>query len=96
MDIFKQLSESSLKYMLAFIFPMAVTITVLANRIIVLLYTNKYNDSIPVLRVLAWLLVLDFFNPFFSHILFARGFCRANLAPRPTALFRADRTGIAG
>ena len=72
-DIFKQLSESSLKYMLAFIFPMAVTITVLANRIIVLLYTNKYNDSIPVLRVLAWLLVLDFFNPFFSHILFARG-----------------------
>lgn len=78
-DVFKQFSESSLKYMLAFILPLAVTIAVLADKIILFLYTDKYEESIIILRILSGLLMLDFFNLFFSHILFARGEQRLSL-----------------
>ncbi|MFN8441142.1 MAG: flippase [Caldilineaceae bacterium] len=78
-DVFKQFSESSLKYMLAFILPLAITIAVLADKIILLLYTDKYAGSIPVLRVLSGLLMLEFFNLFLSHVLFAKGEQRKSL-----------------
>lgn len=72
-DLLRKLSAGSLKYMLTFILPVSVTLTIFADRIILLLYTEEYVASIPVLRVLAWMLLLDFVNPFLSHILFARG-----------------------
>ena len=72
-DAFERLSEGSLKYMFALILPAVVTIAVLADRIVLLLYTDKYAGSIPILRVLAWVLVPAFLNPFMSHVLFARG-----------------------
>lgn len=78
-DVFKQFSESSLKYMLAFILPLAITIAVLADKIIVMLYTDKYLGSIIVLRILAGLLILEFFNLFLSHVLFARSEQRRSL-----------------
>lgn len=78
-DTLRRLSEESLKYMFALILPGVVTIAVLADRVIILLYTNEYADSVPILRVLIWVLVLRFLNPFLSHILFARGEQRKSL-----------------
>ena len=78
-DTFQRVSERSLRYMLALVLPGIVTIAILADRIIVLLYTDEYADSIPILRVLIWVLLLRFFNPFLSHILFARGEQRKSL-----------------
>lgn len=78
-DVFKQFSESSLKYMLAFILPLMITTALLADKIILLLYTNQYDGSITVLRILSGLLLLDFFNLFMSHVLFAQGEQRKSL-----------------
>lgn len=74
-----RLSEVSLKYTLALVLPGVVTIAFLADRIILLLYTDEYAGSIPILRVLIWVLVLRFLNPFLSHVLFARGEQRKSL-----------------
>ncbi len=78
-ETFQRLSEGSLKYMLALVLPGVVTIAFLADRIILLLYTDDYADSILILRVLIWVLVLRSLNPFLSHILFARGEQRKSL-----------------
>ncbi|MFX0195381.1 MAG: flippase [Candidatus Hodarchaeota archaeon] len=78
-EAFRQVSENSLKYMVAFVLPVAVIISVLADRIVILLYTVEYADSIPILGVLIWVMVLKFLNPFLSHILFARGEQRKSL-----------------
>jgi O-antigen/teichoic acid export membrane protein len=78
-DVFHQVNEQSLKYMLAVILPGVVGITVLADRIILLVYDAQYAASIPVLRVLAWILVPQFLNPYLSRVLFARGQQRQSL-----------------
>lgn len=85
-DTFRRVSQASLKYMLALVLPGVVTIAILADRIIVLLYTDEYTDSIPILHVLIWVLVLRFLNPFLSHILFARGQQRKSLQVAATSL----------
>jgi O-antigen/teichoic acid export membrane protein len=46
---------------------------VLTERIIGLLYTDEYAGSVAVLRVLIWVLLLEFLNPFLTHTLFAKG-----------------------
>jgi len=70
---FWRLSEGSLKYMLAFVLPIVLIISILADRIIILLYTDEYAPAIPILQVLIFVLPLYFINPFLSHTLFARG-----------------------
>ncbi len=78
-DTFQQVNEQTLKYILASILPAIVVITVLADRIILLVFDAQYLPSVPVLRVLAWLLVPQFLNPFLSRVLFARGEQRQSL-----------------
>ena len=48
-------------------------ISFLADWLIVIIYSDAYIDSIPVLKVLIWVNVPIFLNPYLSHILFARG-----------------------
>lgn len=72
-DMIRQINEYSLKYMLVFILPVIVTMSIFADQIVMFLYTDEYADSIPIFRVLVWGLLLKFYNPFLSHILFARG-----------------------
>lgn len=70
---FRRLSEGSLKYMLALVLPGVVIISFLADRVILLLFGVEFAGSIPILRVLIWVLPLFFFNKFMSYVLFARG-----------------------
>ncbi|MBI4787667.1 MAG: oligosaccharide flippase family protein [Chloroflexi bacterium] len=72
-DAIHRVTEQSVKYMLALVLPGAILISVLADTIIRLLYTDAYAESVPILRVLVWVLVLRFTNPFLSFTLFARG-----------------------
>jgi O-antigen/teichoic acid export membrane protein len=78
-DVFQQVNEQSLKYILASILPAVVGITILADRIVLFVYDTDYTASVPVLRVLAWLLVPQFLNPFLSRVLYARGEQRRSL-----------------
>jgi O-antigen/teichoic acid export membrane protein len=78
-EMFQRLSEGSLKYMLALVFPFIIAVYVLADRLIIWFYTDEYARSVPILRVLVWILLLSFFNPFLSRILSARGEQRKSL-----------------
>lgn len=46
----------SLKYLLIFSLPIAVGGTVLADKLIVTLYTDEYLNSVPLMRILVWTL----------------------------------------
>lgn len=71
-ETFHQVNIHSVKYMLALLLPAVLTLSVLSDRIVQLLYGAQYASSAPVLQVLAWLMIPQFLNPFLSHILFAR------------------------
>jgi O-antigen/teichoic acid export membrane protein len=70
---FRRVGEESLKYMLAVALPGVVIIATFADEVIVTLYGDAYAEAIPVLRIVIWVFVLNFVNPFVSHLLFARG-----------------------
>jgi O-antigen/teichoic acid export membrane protein len=69
----RRLGEESLKYMLAAAVPGVVIVAMLADRVIGTLYGEAYAAAVPVLRIVIWVFVFNFVNPFVSHILFARG-----------------------
>ena len=70
---FRRVSEASLKYMLAVALPGVVIVAIFADRVILTLYGDAYAAAVPVLRIVIWVFVLNFVNPFLSHLLFARG-----------------------
>jgi len=67
------LQNRSLKYLLALAFPLAVGITVTAGEIIPLIYGTGFDESIRVLRILAWFLPLVFCNMVLWRVLVVRG-----------------------
>jgi O-antigen/teichoic acid export membrane protein len=69
----RRVGEESLKYMLTFAVPGAVIVATFADWIIVTLYGDAYAAAVPVLRIVIWVFVFSFVNPFVSHLLFARG-----------------------
>jgi O-antigen/teichoic acid export membrane protein len=85
-ESFQQLSEQSVKYILVAVLPAVLCISILAQRIVLLLFSQQYVDSTPILRVLAWLLIPQFLNPFLSRVLYARGHQRQCLAVGVIAL----------
>jgi O-antigen/teichoic acid export membrane protein len=70
---FQEVGEKSLKYMLALVLPAVAALSILGDRVILLLFTNEYADSIPIFRIVIWVLVLRFLNPYLSFLLFAQG-----------------------
>lgn len=70
---FRRVGEESLKYMLAVAVPGVVIVATFADWIIVTLYGDSYAAAVPVLRIVIWVFVFNFVNPFVSHVLFARG-----------------------
>ena len=70
---FRRVGEESLKYMVAVALPGVVIIATFADWIITTMYGSSYRSAIPVLRIVIWVFVLNFINPFMSHVLFARG-----------------------
>jgi O-antigen/teichoic acid export membrane protein len=69
----REIGEESLKYMLAAAIPAVVVVALFAERIIETLYGEAYAGAVPVLRIVIWVFLFNFVNPFVSHILFARG-----------------------
>lgn len=70
---FRRISESSIKYMMALVLPAVIVLSILSDRIILLLYGSEYEASIGIFRVLIWILLLKFLNPYLSFLLFAQG-----------------------
>ena len=70
---FRRLGEESVKHMLAIALPGIVIVAVFADRVIGTLYGEAYVGAVPVLRVVIWVFMFNFLNPFVSHLLFARG-----------------------
>ena len=77
--VFWQVSQDCLKYMTSIALPAIIGIVVLAQPIIDLLFPDDYAKAAAILQVLSWGLLLEFLNPFLSHILFARGEQRKSL-----------------
>ena len=85
-ETFQQLSEQTVKYILVAVLPAVLCLSILAERIVLLLFSQQYVAAAPILRVLAWLLIPQFLNPFLSRVLYARGYQRQCLAAGVIAL----------
>jgi O-antigen/teichoic acid export membrane protein len=72
-DSFQRLYHQTIRFMCAMALPAIIGVSVLADRIVELLYNDQYADAAAVLRVLMWVLLVEFLNPFLSHALFAQG-----------------------
>jgi O-antigen/teichoic acid export membrane protein len=70
---FRRLGEESVKHMLAVALPGIVIVAIFADQVIGALYGAAYVEAVPVLRVVIWVFIFNFLNPFVSHLLFARG-----------------------
>lgn len=53
--------------------PVIALVTVIPLRVVDLIYKEEYADAAPVLQILIWVLLLEFINPFLSHVLFSQG-----------------------
>lgn len=65
------LYERSFKYMLSLALPIAVGTTILADRIILLLYGTQYTNSIIALQILIWAIVFGFPAYLLEYVLFS-------------------------
>lgn len=63
------LYERSFKYMLSLALPIAVGTTILADRIILLLYGAQYVNSIIALQILVWAIVFSFTGYVLEYVL---------------------------
>ncbi len=72
-ESFRRLYRHTIRAMCALALPAVIGVTILTDRIVDLLYTDEYANAAPVLRILIWVLLLEFLNPFLSHVLFAQG-----------------------
>jgi O-antigen/teichoic acid export membrane protein len=70
---FGMLYRQTIRVMSIGAIPAAVVVGVLADRIMALLFNDEYTAAIPILRVLIWVMLPEFLNPFLSHALFAQG-----------------------
>jgi O-antigen/teichoic acid export membrane protein len=58
----KNITEQALKLLMTLIIPAAVIITYLADQLVLFFYGADYQESVSVLRILIWMLVLFFAN----------------------------------
>lgn len=76
---FCQIMQHTFRGMCLVAMPVIAGVTVLPTRVVGLIYKPEYEAAGPILQVLIWVLVLEFLNPFFSHILFSQGKQRLSL-----------------
>jgi O-antigen/teichoic acid export membrane protein len=72
-DVFHQVSQQSIKFILVGILPVVLGIGVFSEQIIAVLFESEFAESASILRILGWLLIPQFLNPFLSRVLYARG-----------------------
>jgi O-antigen/teichoic acid export membrane protein len=65
------MAEQALKLLLTFILPVAVITTMLAAQLVFAFYGPGYQESVLVLQILAWMLVLFFANAVLFRIMLA-------------------------
>jgi O-antigen/teichoic acid export membrane protein len=68
-DSLYRVYEKSFTYLLILGLPLAMGVSILADRFILLIYKEEYINSIPVLRILIWSLALTFINAPYGRIL---------------------------
>lgn len=61
--------EKSFKYLLCLILPVAVGTTILADKIILILYGQEFVNSIIALQILIWVMMFLFFTQLFATVL---------------------------
>ena len=69
---FEQLVRNSLRILCIVALPIIVGTSVIAHRVIATMYKSEYAEAAPLLQVLSVALLLEFLNPFLSHVLFAQ------------------------
>lgn len=72
-ESFARLFRHSIRMQCMLALPVCIGTMVLAVRTVDLVYSEQYAAAAPVLRVSIWMLMLEFLNPFLSHVLFAQG-----------------------
>ncbi len=70
---FDRLFQQAVRVMCLLALPAIIGITVMADRIVAILYDESFSAAVPVVRILIWVLLVEFLNPFLSHALFAQG-----------------------
>jgi O-antigen/teichoic acid export membrane protein len=78
-DALRQTLEKSLKFLLILMLPMAVGLFVLADRLILLLYSAEYAGAATLMRFMVWGLLADLVVPLYSYALIANGDQRLSL-----------------
>ena len=63
-DSFKLIFEKSMKYLWIIALPIGVGTTLLANRIVILIYGSEYVPSVIALQILVWAHVIIYMNSF--------------------------------
>ncbi|WP_404306586.1 flippase [Neorhodopirellula lusitana] len=72
-ESFNRLYRHTIRVMFALALPAIAVISIVPDRMVGLLFNEEYAAAAPVLQVLAWVLLIDFLNPFLSYTLFAQG-----------------------
>ncbi|MEZ6091535.1 MAG: flippase [Pirellulaceae bacterium] len=72
-DSFDNLYRHTIRIMCTLALPAIAVITVIPDRMIDLIFEPEYAEAAAVLQVLIWVLLIEFLNPFLSHVLFAQG-----------------------
>jgi O-antigen/teichoic acid export membrane protein len=67
---FNEALKSSIRYLTLGAVPLAIGTTALAEPIIHLIYGPAYTSGTVALQILIWAYTLEFFNPFFSRVLY--------------------------
>ena len=70
---FEQMFKHSFRIMCMISLPVIILVSVIPERVVNLMYRHQYEAAAPILQVLVWMLLLEFINPFMSHILFSQG-----------------------
>lgn len=69
---FRQIAQQTFRAMCLVALPIIVGVSIIPDRVVDLIYRKEYAASAPILQVLIWVLLLEFLNPFLSHILFSQ------------------------
>jgi len=70
---FQRLFRNSTRALCIVALPIIIAVSILSDRVVALLYKPEFAAAGPILQVMIWILLLEFLNPFLSHVLFAQG-----------------------
>lgn len=72
-EVFDSVFQHTFRVMCIVTLPIVAVVVVMPGRVVDIIYRKEYAEAAPVLQILIWMLLLEFINPFFSHVLFSQG-----------------------